>query len=368
MKIVHVTKYFSGSGGIESYTRALCKAAIEAGNKVSVVCSSGTKKYFRHFERGLEIIELPELAGIMNAPITKPMIKILGDLQPDVIHLHIPNPWAELNVFTYKFFHNKTKIVATYHSDVIPYNPIMRLASSLRLFYLVPAINLFCDTIIATSRNYVSGSMALGLSKKKVRVIPLGVDTKKFYPANNNNIFTFLFVGRLIPYKGLEFLIKACGILKGSGKKFVLAVVGDGKLYKKLLSDAVRTGVEDRIKFRRSVTDAQLPSVYRKSDVFVLPSIYRSEAFGLAQLEAMSSGKPVISTEIKGSGVQFVNENGVTGIVVKPMDEIPLANAMMKLMDNKKLRRAMGIKARKRAKKVFDEKNISKQILKIYEY
>ncbi|MBI2085055.1 MAG: glycosyltransferase [Candidatus Aenigmarchaeota archaeon] len=369
MKIVHVTKYFSGSGGIESYTRSACKAAIRAGHKVSIICSSGTKKYSRRLEQGMEIIELPELATAMNAPITNPMIKFLESLRPDIIHLHIPNPWAELNVFLYKIIHRKTKIIATYHSDVVPYGPIMNLASSLRFFYLLPSMNFLCDKIIATSPNYVAGSLALRMSKGKVHIIPIGVDIEKFKPGKNTGrVFTFLFVGRLIPYKGLDVLIKACGILKGSGKRFIVNVVGDGKLYKNLLLSAARAGVKDRIKFMRKVGDSWLPSVYRKSDVFILPSLYRSEAFGLAQLEAMASGKPVISTEIKNSGVSFVNENGVTGIVVKPNDEISLANAMMKLMDDKKLRLKMGASARKRAEKVFDEKNISKRILKIYEY
>ncbi len=368
MRIVHVTKYFSGNGGIESYTRSISMAALKTGHDVYVVCASETKKYSESIESGIKVIKLPEIATIMNAPITRPVGTTLERLRPDVIHLHIPNPWAEVNVFLYKLSHPKTRLVATYHSDVIAYNPLMRFLSTLRLVYLIPSLNLFCDRIIATSENYISGSVALGMLRKKTVVIPLGVDVKNFSPARTKNkTFSFLFVGRLIPYKGLENLIKACAIVKGSDKNFVLSIVGDGKLYRNLRKAASDAGVGDRVKFFRSVTDSRLPSIYRKCDAFVLPSVYKSEAFGLVQLEAMASGKPVISTNVKGSGVPFVNKNNVTGIVVKPRDEISLANAMMLLMDNKKLRLNMGSNARKRAVNFFDEKKVSQKVMETYE-
>ncbi len=367
MRIVHVTKYFSGNGGIESYTRSISKAALAAGHDVHIICASETKKYSESVENGIKVVRLPKISTIMNAPLTRPVGEILEKLRPDVIHLHIPNPWAEINVFLYKLLHPKTKLIATYHSDVIAYSPLMRVLSTLRLTYLIPAMRFFCDRIIATSKNYISGSIALKTVGKKVLIIPLGVDIKNFSPKKTKNkIFTFLFVGRLIPYKGLENLIKACGIVRGSGKRFVLNIVGDGKLYKNLMKSASDAGVKDRVKFLRSVSDPRLPSVYRKCDVFILPSVYKSEAFGLAQLEAMSTGKPVISTDIRGSGVPFVNKNGYTGIVVKPGDEISLANAMMLLMDDKKLRSVMGLNARKRAVSFFNEKKVSRKVMETY--
>ncbi|MBI4177310.1 MAG: glycosyltransferase [Candidatus Aenigmarchaeota archaeon] len=366
MRIVHITKYFSGNGGIESYTRTVAEAAKKAGHEVHVVCATEKKKYSEMKEGGIGVIKLPEIATMMNAPITGPIVPILGKLKPDVIHLHIPNPWAELNVFLYKLTHPKTRLIVTYHSDVISYNPLMRLFAILRLIYLVPAMNFLCDRVIATSENYVSGSSALRLSKN-VAVIPIGVDTKKFRPGKNRNRrFTFLFVGRLIPYKGLDNLIEACSIVKGSGKNFILNIAGDGRLYSALKKSASLSGVTDRVRFFRNVSDKKLPLVYKQCDVFVLPSVYRSEAFGIAQLEAMASGKPVISTDIAGSGVPFVNKNNVTGIVVRPHDKISLANAMMYMMDNRKLLSKMSKAARCRAVKFFDCRKTSKRILDVY--
>lgn len=367
MKIVHVTKYFSGAGGIESYTRFVSKAAVAEGHEVAVVCSTGNKKYSERYEDKIKIVGLPENASLMNAPITQSMIGVLKKLGPDVIHLHMPNPWAEMNIFLYKMLNPGTRLVATYHSDVISYSPLMKLFSIARFAYLIPSMNVLCDKIIATSENYVRGSLLLTLARRKVKVIPLGVDIKKFAPSNNKNrIFTFLFVGRLIPYKGLEKLIRACNILKLSGKKFVLKIVGSGKLYSSLRKEVSSLGLNAHVKFCTSVSDKELPKMYRGCDVFVLPSVYKSEAFGLAQLEAMSSGKPVVSTKIRGSGVSFVNRDGVTGIVVRPGDEIALANAMMNLMDNNKLRADMGLNARNRAVKLFDQEKISRRIMEIY--
>ena len=125
-------------------------------------------------------------------------------------------------------------------------------------------------------------------------------------------------------------------------------------------------GTEDAVRFLTSVDDNKLPDTYRNCDVFVLPSVYRSEAFGMSQLEAMSCGKPIISTNIHGSGVSFVNKNEFSGIVVTPRDEKALASAMIKLMKNKKLRLRLGANARKRALDIFSEKITNKKVLEIY--
>ncbi|MFH0889600.1 MAG: glycosyltransferase [Candidatus Aenigmatarchaeota archaeon] len=368
MRIVHITKYFGGIGGVETYTKSIAEAARDKGNEVTIICASEKNVRKEKTENGIKIIYLPEITRIMNAPITKQIVTELARIKPDIIHLHIPNPWGEVNAFLYKIVNPKVKIIATYHSDVVGYSLLMKTLSFLRTLYLVPSLSLFCSRVIATSDNYISGSLALRMVGKKVVVIPLGVDTSKFSPAQKSGgKFCFLFVGRLIPYKGLEYLIKAAGILKLSDKKFTIKIVGDGKLRKNLEKLARLLNVSDVVKFTGSVGNKDLPGVYRNCDAFVLPSVYKTEAFGISQLEAMASGKPVISTNIRGSGVSFVNKDGVTGFVVRPKDEIALANAMMKLFDNKKLRIFMGKNARKRAVKVFDGKIAATRTLRIYD-
>ncbi len=368
MKIVHVSKYFSGHGGIETYTRTMAAAAAKSGHDVTIICAGKNKKIVREMEGKVGIICLPEIAAIMNAPVTMPVLGLLRGIKPDVIHLHIPNPWAELNAFAYKLLSPRTRLVVTYHSDVVPYSPMMKALAAFRLVYLMPALGLLCDKIISTSKNYAEASLALKAAGKRLEIIPLGVDVDAFRPGiKKGRAFTFLFVGRLIPYKGLEYLLRACKILKLSKKIFRLRIVGGGKLRNELAKAAAALGIGDVVRFLGDVGQKKLVNEYKNCDVFVLPSVYRSEAFGIAQLEAMSSGKPVISTDIKGSGVGFVNKDGVSGVVVKPGDDISLANAMMRLMGNGKLSAAMGANARKRAVSLFNGEKNSKLVLKAYE-
>ncbi len=369
MKIVHITKYFGGVGGVETYTKSIAEAARDKKHDVTIICASESGVRDDKVMDGIRIISLPESVRIMNAPITKPVLPDLFAIKPDIIHLHVPNPWGEVNAFAYKIINPRVKIVVTYHSDVVGYSVLMKTLSFFRTLYLVPSLALLCKRVIATSANYASGSIPLRLSGSKVTIIPLGVDIEKFSPKPRvGGKFEFLFVGRLIPYKGLEYLLKAASILKLSGKKFTIKIVGDGKLKKALEKLSESLNVSDVVKFTGSVSNGKLAGVYQNCDAFVLPSIYKTEAFGISQLEAMASGKPVVSTDIKGSGVSFVNKNNVTGLVVRPKDEIALANAMMKLLDNKKLRVEMGKNARKRAVDVFDGKLAAKRTLAVYDF
>jgi glycosyltransferase involved in cell wall biosynthesis len=368
MKIVHITKYFSGYGGIETYTRSVADAAVKSGYDVTIICAGKNKKITSGRKENVDVISIPETATIMNAPVTMPILSLLRRLKPDVIHLHVPNPWAELNAFAYKMLAPRTRLIVTYHSDVIPYSPLMKTLAVLRLIYLMPALGLLCDKIISTSKNYAEASLALKAAGNRLEIIPLGVNVDAFCPGvKKRGVFTFLFVGRLIPYKGLEYLLKACKILKLSKKKFRMRIVGVGKLRSGLMAMSSALGVKDAVHFLGDIGQKELVNEYRNCDVFVLPSVYRSEAFGTAQLEAMSSGKPVISTAIEGSGVDFANKNGVSGVVVKPRDEISLANAMMRFMDDKKMAVTMGADARKRVVSLFNEEKVSKLVLKTYE-
>ncbi|MGB9834914.1 MAG: glycosyltransferase, partial [bacterium] len=109
-------------------------------------------------------------------------------------------------------------------------------------------------------------------------------------------------------------------------------LVGDGEEKPKLLSLVKELHLEERVVFIPPVKDEELPSIYRGADVFALPSIARSEAFGLVACEAMACGVPVITTEI-GTGTSFYNVNEETGLVVKPRNPAQLGQAIQKILE-----------------------------------
>ena len=132
-----------------------------------------------------------------------------------------------------------------------------------------------------------------------------------------------------------------------------LLIVGEGPLRAKLERDAIDAGVRARVTFMGNLSRAELIDCYHAADVFALPSVARSEAFGIVQLEAMACGKPVINTQLS-CGVPYVSIDGETGITVAPGAAEPLAAAVNRLLEDSALRMLYGAAARRRVRKYFN--------------
>jgi rhamnosyl/mannosyltransferase len=120
------------------------------------------------------------------------------------------------------------------------------------------------------------------------------------------------------------------------------------------------------VHFFGKVDQKTLKAAYNACDIFVLPSNYRSEAFGIVQLEAFAAGKPVVSSNLP-SGVPYVNLDGVTGIIVPPNDAEKLADAINKLLRDDSLREKLGRAARERVEREFTADQMASKTLKVYE-
>jgi rhamnosyl/mannosyltransferase len=370
MRILHLGKYFyPEKGGIENYTYILAREAKKLGNEVYVIVSNTSKKFVHERIEGIEVFRLPRIFYSLHTPFTTPFICLIGKIDPDIIHLHVPNPWFEFNLFLFCILNRKAKTIVTYHSDVIWYSPFHFFGEVFRRFYLFPLLK-FSKRIIATSQNYVEGSSILRKFRNKVDVIPLGVDIRKFRPlrVKRPKKKLLLFLGRLFPYKGLEYLLQAIKIVSEKRKDFILYIVGEGKLRKKLEGMAKNLKIENFVKFTGKVSDEQAIKYYNLCDIFILPSIHKSEAFGISQLEAMACGKPVISTNLKGSAVPWINQHMKTGLVVEPKNSNALAEAILYLLENEKLRKRMGMNARKRVLKFFTQQRTLRQTTSLYKF
>jgi rhamnosyl/mannosyltransferase len=176
----------------------------------------------------------------------------------------------------------------------------------------------------------------------------------------------FLFVGRLVYYKGCNELIRAFIQASASRSDLFLDIVGTGPLEREMKEMVHEAGLEERVRFYANVEDEELAEFFGTCDVFVLPSVARSEAFGLVQIEAMAFGKPVINTKLP-SGVPYVSLDQVTGLTVPPEDVHKLAQAMQYLAEHPDERREMGVRARQRMKKMYRIDTMLEHVKKLYE-
>jgi lipopolysaccharide/colanic/teichoic acid biosynthesis glycosyltransferase len=170
-----------------------------------------------------------------------------------------------------------------------------------------------------------------------------------------------LFVGRLVPYKGLDVLLRAV-----KGLDAVTVIVGDGPERIPLTAQAIDAGLNDRVRFLGHISDDELLAWYHACDLLVLPSVTRQEAFGMVQLEAMLCGHPVISTEL-GTGTSWVNQHERTGLVVKAGDVTELRGAIERLTRDHELRDQLGDAARKRVIEMFTAETMCRATVSLYD-
>lgn len=337
-------------GGIEKHINTICEGLQTKFDITALVANRSPLTEIVNID-GVEVIKAGTLTRLQSAPISLPMPFWLKNTKADILHFHLPCPTA---IISYFLARPKGKVIVTYHSDIV--------RQKWAVGFYKPLVEKFlnmADFIIATSPNYIESSAILNKFRHKCIVIPLGIDLSKFKYLEPEEP-TVLFVGKLRYYKGLEYLIAA---MKDIDAK--LLVIGTGTEEKKLKTLSSQLNINHKIAFLGNVSEERLPCYYSNCSVFVLPAVERSEAFGTVQLEAMASGKPVVSTNLK-TGVPWVNQDSVTGLIVPPKDIKALANAINKLLQNPSLRGELGKNARLKAEKEFSQEKMLKSIIELY--
>jgi glycosyltransferase involved in cell wall biosynthesis len=210
------------------------------------------------------------------------------------------------------------------------------------------------------------------VNPEKVQIVPNGVDAEVFKPSNDQEAlkqqFNFgkgplvLFVGNLIPRKGLFFLVDCAKRIAKQQPNIKFLIAGEGPLKSQLTKFIQEKSLSDNFNFLGKVDEKVLPLLYNCSDVFVLPSI--QEGQGIVLLEAQASGKPVVAFDI--GGVNEVVKNQETGLMVNLGDSDALAEALIRLIDDTSLRESMGACGRKFIESNFTWDICAKKMLEVY--
>jgi glycosyltransferase involved in cell wall biosynthesis len=377
LRVTMVNKYYSPPhlGGVEMVVRTLSEGLVEqTGARVRALVSNEGRAHVEEIIGGVEVVRFPRQLRLSSAPIALRLCSALraetsrqnadGAAPPDVVHLHSPYPWGELS---FLMAHLDLPSVVLYHSDIVRQK---KMLAAYR-----PFLERFLDRvdlIVTSSPNIIASSEFLRPRAEKCRVVPFGLPAERLAAtpairrraaelrATHQGAKLVLFVGRLVYYKGVDILVRAM-----RGIDADLVIVGDGPLEDKLRRLAAESGTGSRVSFLPPLDDGELLAWYRAADVFCLPSVARSEAFGLVQIEAHAAGTPVISTDLP-TGVPFANLDGETGLVVPPNDVPALRAALARILSDDTLRARLGKRARDRAQREFTVPRMVAGTMRVY--
>lgn len=358
INVLQVNKlYPPATGGVERVICQLAEGLCGRTRTRVLVCQKKGRASREKIHR-VPVVRAASLGMYFSMPVSLSFFRLFRQMaaKSDIVQMHMPFPLGDLAL---KRSGYQGKVVVWWHSDIVRQEKLMKFYRPLMEWTLNRA-----DRIIVATKGHIDGSAYLKPYRDKCVIIPFGItppDIAELPTEREPGPVRFLFVGRLVPYKGCSYLIEAVSRLADAQ----LTVVGDGPLKEELMKQALSSGIAGRVFFRPGLSDAQVREEFRRCDVFVLPSIERNEAFGLVQLEAMSWGKPVINTRL-ASGVPCVSLDGLTGLTVPPEDAAALADAMQKLADDEELRRTYGIAARKRVEEDFREDVMLDRTLALY--
>lgn len=247
-------------------------------------------------------------------------------------------------------------LVWAYGNDILRPQKYPFLRGLLRLV-LIKA-----DAIIAISQNTKQEIVRLGLKPEKVIIIHPAVNPERFHPQiDGSQVVTrhhlqekrvILTVARLVERKGIDVVIRAMPRMLEAVPGAVYLIIGTGPYQEKLERLARESGLEGRVIFAGHIPDEELPYYYGACDVFVLVSRTLAdreemEGFGIVYLEAGACGKPVIGG--RGGGTSEAIEDGVTGLLVDPLDVNEVANAIVRVLEDEELAKRLGENGRERA-------------------
>jgi len=367
MHILQVTPYFYPHfGGVESHVMGLSEGLMNLGHEVEVVTSRYSRMPETEKIKGIKVTRLPQWVNLYNTPVVTAIQEFVRRSHADVIHVHSPPPFTER--FAAKGAKDAQKpLVVTHHCDLELKGFLGKMAVNVYQSLLGKYPLKMADRVISTTNSYATTSRSLW--DIDVDVVPNAVDVNRFHPKNKGDFIRdkfvegdepiALFVGRLVPHKGIGILIRALEYLQ-SGK---LLIVGDGPYLNWLKQLTKKLKLEDRVVFVGPISDYWLPAYYAATDVVVLPSTSRLEAFGIVGLEAMASGKPLVLSDIPGVRDVISSDEG---FIVEPLDPEALAEALEKIWNYPENAKQMGLKGRERVVSMFSWEKVSKDVETIF--
>lgn len=361
MRVLHIGKFYPPRvGGMETHLQHLA-ARLKTNVDVQILVANESLRTDRCWVDGVQVTRVASFGEVASSPLTWGLAREIAKTEADIVHLHAPNP---IGMIAFLRSGHPGRLVVVHHADIIGRKALKTLVWPQWRRCMDKA-----SVIIVASKTLAESSEELGPYREKCRVVPYGMDFSSLDNVSKQDIEKVkaqfpgrivLYVGRLVPYKGLQFLIAA---MRDVDATLLIIGKGIGKGREETRLKLMAKTLGDKVKFLGRVPS--LGAYYRAADLFVLPSCERNEAFGLVQLEAMYCGLPVINTSLR-TGVPDVSIGGSTGITVPPGDSERLHEAISFLLSDPILRSRFSVNAQRRAR-TFTLEAMVGQTLAIYE-
>lgn len=368
MRVLQLSKFFPPIyGGIETVTWELAEGLHAEGVVVEVLCANQAPRTVRErASSGYGILRAGSWGQLLSTSMAPSMVAEMLRRRHahDIIHVHMPDPMAAVALWAAR---PAARIVVHWHSDVIRQRRALALYQPLQHWLLARA-----DAVIATSEAYAGASAALAPFLGKVAVVPIGMSDHRPLACSlraadvrrrvrgRHLVFA---LGRMTYYKGFDVLIEAAKRLPDD---CAVIIGGHGELLDDFRHRVARAGLGGKVHLPGHIPDDELASYFEACDVFCMPSTLRAEAYGVAMVEAMAVGRPVVASDITGSGVPWVNQHGRTGLNVPVGDAEALAQALGRLLSDEALRLALGQGARRRYEDEFSAARMTDRVLGLY--
>ena len=347
------------AGGIESHVELLARRQSRAAD-VSVLIANDRPVTVKEVRERVHLTRVARYGVAFSMALTPSFPLHLARHTARLTHVHVPNPVAAISD---ALLRRKEPLVVTHHSDVLGRAFLRRMLHPFNHRLMDRA-----DVILVSSHRYLESSRQLAPYGNKCQVIPLGIEPRPFLARDEAAIQRvraryhaeryIIAVSRLVPYKGVDVLVRAMPAVDAK-----LLVVGYGpqrKAIGQLISDL---GLEGKVAL--DVRQQDLVPAIQGAEVFVLPSTNRTESFGMAQVEAMIAGCPVVNTGID-SGAPEVSPHGLSGWTVPPSDPVALGEAIQSLLQDEDLRKRMGQAGRARALAEYTAEHLSERVAHVY--
>jgi glycosyltransferase involved in cell wall biosynthesis/LmbE family N-acetylglucosaminyl deacetylase len=346
-----IAPYFSPKvGGVESYAERLARAVQAAPDLdvLVVTTNAAGRRTVRDEVRGLPVVRLAPWLTLSNTPMSPlwpvQLRRLLDRHRVDLVSVHSPVPY--LADVTVAVAGRRRPVVLTYHSGSLVKGR-RGVDTLLRGYerYVLPRVFARADALVAVS------DTSLAARVPGARMIPPGVDTDVFTPgAAPTAPPTVLYVGRIersSAWKGIAVLLRAFAGIAQRLPSARLELAGGGDAVGGFRREAAELGIADRVRFLGVLSGSDLVDAYRRASVVALPSLTEAESFGMALVEAMSCGRPVVGSRV--GGIPGVVTDGYDGLLVPPGDPVALSTACLTVLTDGDLAARLGRAGRRTA-------------------